>query len=90
MIGVLTPFVINMFYHCDADGKEEYVWSKNKLPLDEKPQGWVKSCLKKYNVKIVKLPRSFSMDCPNKKSAMFILNISGFHVRMKVRKIYRL
>jgi polygalacturonase len=36
MKGVFTPFVINMFYHCDADGKEEYVWSKDKLPLDEK------------------------------------------------------
>lgn len=32
---VLTPFVINMYYFCDPDGKTEYVWSKEKLPVDE-------------------------------------------------------
>ncbi len=35
MDNVLTPFVINMFYFCDPDGKSEYVWSKDKLPVDE-------------------------------------------------------
>ncbi len=35
MKGVLTPFVINAFYFCDEDGKTEYVWSKEKLPVDE-------------------------------------------------------
>lgn len=35
MKDVLTPFVINMFYFCDPDGKSEYVWSKESLPLDE-------------------------------------------------------
>jgi polygalacturonase len=33
---VLTPLVINMFYFCDPDGKSEYVWSKEKLPVDER------------------------------------------------------
>lgn len=33
---VLTPLVINMFYYCDPDGKSEYVWSKEKLPVDER------------------------------------------------------
>lgn len=33
---VLTPFTINCFYFCDADGKTEYVWSKEKLPVDER------------------------------------------------------
>lgn len=32
---VMTPFVINMFYFCDPDGKSEYVWSKEALPVDE-------------------------------------------------------
>ncbi|WP_026478423.1 glycoside hydrolase family 28 protein [Alkaliphilus transvaalensis] len=32
---VLTPFVINAFYFCDPDGKTEYVWSKEKLPVDD-------------------------------------------------------
>ncbi len=36
MDNVLTPFVINMFYFCDPDGKTEYVWSKEALPVDER------------------------------------------------------
>lgn len=35
MENVLTPLVINMFYFCDPDGKTEYVWSKEKLPVDD-------------------------------------------------------
>lgn len=35
MKNVLTPFVINCFYFCDEDGKSEYVWSKDKYPVDE-------------------------------------------------------
>lgn len=35
MDDVYTPFVINMFYYCDPDGKSEYVWSKEALPLDD-------------------------------------------------------
>jgi len=33
---VKTPFTVNCFYFCDADGKTEYVWSKEKLPVDER------------------------------------------------------
>lgn len=36
MNSVLTPLVINMFYFCDPDGKTEYVWSKEKLPVDDR------------------------------------------------------
>jgi len=32
---VLSPFVINMFYFCDPDGKSSYVWSRKKLPVDQ-------------------------------------------------------
>lgn len=35
MDDVYTPFVINMFYFCDPDGKSEYVWSKEALPVDD-------------------------------------------------------
>lgn len=35
MDGVLTPLVCNMFYFCDPDGKTEFVWSKEKLPVDK-------------------------------------------------------
>lgn len=33
---VLTPLVINMFYYCDPDGHSEYVYSKEKLPVDDR------------------------------------------------------
>ena len=36
MDNVLSPLVINMFYFCDPDGKTEYVWSKEKLPVDDR------------------------------------------------------
>ena len=36
MTEVLTPLVINMFYYCDPDGHTEYVYSKEKLPVDER------------------------------------------------------
>jgi polygalacturonase len=33
---VKTPFTVNCFYFCDAEGKTEYVWSKEKLPVDDR------------------------------------------------------
>lgn len=36
MVDVKTPLVINMFYFCDPDGKTEYVYSKDKLPVDDR------------------------------------------------------
>ena len=37
MEGVVTPFVINMWYNCvDPDKHSEYVWSREKLPVDER------------------------------------------------------
>lgn len=36
MTNVLTPLVINMFYFCDPDGHTEYVYSKEKLPVDDR------------------------------------------------------
>lgn len=35
MENVMTPMVINMYYYCDPDGKTEYVWSKEALPVDD-------------------------------------------------------
>ncbi len=36
MKDVLTPLVMNMYYYCDVDGKTEYVWTKNVLPIDNR------------------------------------------------------
>ena len=35
MINVLTPLVINMYYNCDPDGHDEYVWSRKSLPIGD-------------------------------------------------------
>lgn len=36
MENVITPFVINMYYFCDPDGKTEYVWSRDQeTPVDD-------------------------------------------------------
>jgi len=36
MNNVLTPIVINMYYYCcDQDRYSEYVWSREKLPVDD-------------------------------------------------------
>lgn len=32
---VLTPFVINMFYYCDPDGKSDYVQCRDPQPVDD-------------------------------------------------------
>ena len=37
MDGVLTPVVINMWYNCcDPDRESEYVWSRERLPVDDR------------------------------------------------------
>ncbi len=36
MTDVLTPLVVNMFYFCDPDGHTEYVYTKEKLPVDDR------------------------------------------------------
>ncbi len=34
---VLTPIVINLWYNCcDPDAHDEYVWSRDKLPVDDR------------------------------------------------------
>lgn len=35
MDGVGIPFVINMYYNCDPDGHDEYVWSREKHPVGD-------------------------------------------------------
>lgn len=36
MSNVIVPFAVNMFYYCDPDGKSEYVYTREKLPIDER------------------------------------------------------
>lgn len=36
MKGVKIPFVVNCFYFCNPDGKTEYVYTKEALPVDDR------------------------------------------------------
>lgn len=36
MDNVLCPIVINTYYFCGKKGQEKYVWTKEKLPLDDR------------------------------------------------------
>ena len=37
MDGVLTPIAVNLWYNCcDPDRESEYVWSRERLPVDER------------------------------------------------------
>ena len=37
MEGVLTPIAVNLWYNCcDPDRESEYVWSREKLPVDDR------------------------------------------------------
>ncbi len=36
MDNVLVPLVINMYYYCDIDGHDEYVWSKEMHEIDNR------------------------------------------------------
>ena len=37
MEGVLTPVAVNLWYNCcDPDRESEYVWSREKLPVDDR------------------------------------------------------
>lgn len=47
MQDVLTPIVINMYYYCcDPDRYSEYVWSREKLPVDDGTPYLGKFCFK--------------------------------------------
>jgi len=35
MKSVICPFILNLYYHCGANGREQYVWDENPYPVDE-------------------------------------------------------
>lgn len=47
MDGVLTPVAINLWYNsCDPDRESEYVWSRKKLPVDERTPRMGRFCFR--------------------------------------------
>ncbi|SHI70033.1 Polygalacturonase [Geosporobacter subterraneus DSM 17957] len=75
---VLTPFVINCFYFCDPDGKTEYVWSKEKLPVDERTPSIRNVYIKDIICEGCEVASGFIYGLPEKK----IENITLENIRM--------
>ena len=47
MEGVLTPIAVNLWYNCcDPDRESEYVWSREKLPVDERTPRMGRFCFR--------------------------------------------
>lgn len=77
MQGVKTPFVINMYYFCDVDGKEEYVWSKKKLPVDDRTPYLGKFIFKDIECKACEVAAGFFYGLPEQKIGCLIFeNVS--------------
>ena len=50
MEGVLTPIAVNLWYNCcDPDRESEYVWSREKLPVDERTPRMGRFCFRRLN-----------------------------------------
>ncbi|SKA73691.1 Polygalacturonase [Clostridium sp. USBA 49] len=75
---VLTPFTINCFYFCDIDGKTEYVWSKEKLPIDERTPYVGNIYFKDINCENAEVAAGFIYGLPEKKIES--VNLENVHV----------
>src|SRR5690606_23330812 len=64
---VATPFVINAFYNCDDDGHTEYVWSKEKLPIDDRTPSIKNIYFKNVNCTNAQTAAGFIYGLPEKK-----------------------
>lgn len=73
MDGVLTPLVINMFYFCDEDGKTQYVWSKDLLPVDERTPYLGKFCFKDIKCSNVEYSAGYFAGLPEQKIGEIVI-----------------
>ncbi len=67
MYSVLTPFVINSFYFCDADGHSNYVQSKQALPVDDRTPCIKSLQFKNININDCHIAAAFFYGLPEKK-----------------------
>lgn len=98
---VLNPFVINMFYYCDADGKTDYVQNKNPLPIDEGTPYLGKFTFRNIDCKEAIVSAGFFYGLPEQKIKeiefenvnieMALSNITGYPAMMSdIEKVNRL
>lgn len=64
---VKSAFVINMFYFCDPDGKTEYIWSKEPLPVDERTPRLGNFTFRNITVRDVRVSAGFFYGLPESK-----------------------
>lgn len=67
MDNVMTPFVINSFYFCDADGKSDYVQSKEPLPVDDRTPSVKKLMFRDIEAKNCHVAAAFFYGLPEQK-----------------------
>ena len=78
MDGVLTPLVINMYYFCDPDGKTEYVWSKEKLPVDDRTPYLGKFTFNRINAINAEWAAGYFYGLPEMPIKEIVINDSSF------------
>jgi len=76
---VKTPFTVNCFYFCDTDGKTEYVWSKEKLTVDERTPYVGSICLKDIFCTDTQVAAGFIYGLPERKVEKLVLDNIHIH-----------
>ncbi|HYE82318.1 MAG TPA: glycoside hydrolase family 28 protein [Clostridia bacterium] len=79
MNNVKTPFTVNCFYFCDADGKTEYVWSKEKLPVDDRTPFIGSIYIKDVHCTGTKVAAGFIYGLPERKIEKLVLENIHIH-----------
>ena len=64
MKGVVCPFVIHMFYHCGAGGKEQVVQDKNPRPVTDATPIFRRIHFSNITAREVAPPPASSTACP--------------------------
>jgi polygalacturonase len=67
MDNVMTPIVVNSFYFCDADGRTDYVASKEALPIDDRTPSIKRLLFKNINAKNCHVAGAYMYGLPESK-----------------------
>lgn len=67
---VMTPFTLNAFYFCDADGKSDYVQSRDPLSVDERTPGMGKFLFENIRAKNCHVAAAYFAGLPESKISL--------------------
>lgn len=88
MNSVLTPLVINAFYNCDIDGKTEYVWTKEILPIDEGTPSIEKISIENVKCIDAQIAAAFVYGLPEKKIEKIYMKDIYIHLASDAKSDY--